>query len=256
MLELDRIESFFPEPLRRFKRNMLREYLQYKILETVFSSSYGRGLVFMGGTAIHVAHGLPRFSEDLDFDNRGLGEEDFRKLAAGVSGRLFLEGYAVETGTSFKGTFSADIKIAGILFKEGLSGHREEKILIKLDAEPQGYDYTPERVVINKFDVFAGISVVPAPVLLAQKYFAILARKRAMGRDFYDAIFLAGKTGPDYGYLKTRAGIPDKAALKEALLKRCSGLDLAILAGDVEPFVFTPGDAKKIALFTEHVKGW
>lgn len=255
MLELKQIESFFPEHLRHFKRNLLREYLQYKTLDAVFSSRYGRKLVFMGGTAIHIAHGLPRFSEDLDFDNRGLTKGDFSALIQIVAKKLTREGCAIETSSSFKGAFSADIKARGVLFETGLSGHREEKILIKLDAQPQKFQYTPERVVINKFDVFSGISVVPADILLAQKFYAILMRKRAMGRDFYDALFLAGKVKPDFAYLKERAGIKDKEELKFVLLERCAKLDFKLLARDVEQFLFSPADAKKVLLFTEYVKG-
>ena len=256
MLELRQIESFFPEYLRGFKRNLLREYLQYKILDAIFSSRYGQKLVFMGGTAIHIVHGLTRFSEDLDFDNRGLTRGDFRALTRDVAKRLTLEGYVIETGTSFKGAFSADIKVMDVLFAQGISGHREEKILIKLDAESQKFKYDPERVVINKFDVFTGIKVVPADILLAQKFYAILARPRAMGRDFYDAVFLAGRAKPDFAYLKERAGIADKEGLKSALLEHCAKLDFKLLAKDVTQFLFSSDDAKKVLLFPEYVKGW
>lgn len=256
MLELRQIESFFPEHLRHFKRNLLREYLQYKILDAVFASPYGQKLVFMGGTAIHIVHGLPRFSEDLDFDNRGLKQKDFSVLVQAVAKKLALEGYLPEASVSFKGAFSADIKVRRVLFEEGLSGHKEEKVLIKLDAEPQKFQYAPQRVIISKFDVFSGISVVPADILLAQKFYAILMRKRAMGRDFYDAIFLAGKAKPDFTYLKERAGIKDKRGLKIALLGHCAKLDFKLLARDVEQFLFSPADAKKVLLFTEYVQGW
>lgn len=255
MLELKQIESFFPEYLRHFKRNLLREYLQYKILEAVFGCRYGQKLAFMGGTAIHIVHGLPRFSEDLDFDNKGLAKDDFLALTKAVARKLALEGYVTEVANSFKGAFSADIKVKGVLFETGLSGHREEKILIKLDAEPQDFQYAPERVVINKFDVFSGINVVPADILLSQKLYAILMRPRAMGRDFYDALFLAGKTKPDFRYLKERAGIKDNEKLKSALLKRCAKLDFKLLAKDVEQFLFFPSDAKKVPLFPEFIKG-
>ena len=256
MFELRQIESFFPEYLRGFKRNLLREYLQYKILDAIFSSRYGQKLVFMGGTAIHIVHGLTRFSEDLDFDNRGLTRGDFRALTRDVAKRLTLEGYVIETVTSFKGAFSADIKVMDVLFAQGISGHREEKILIKLDAEPQKFKYAPERVVINKFDVFTGIKVVPADILLARKFYAILARPRAMGRVFYDAVFLSGKTNPDFAYLKERASIADKEGLKSTLLEHCAKLDFKLLAKDVEQFLFSPDDAKKVLLFLEYVKGW
>ncbi|MBI5606638.1 MAG: nucleotidyl transferase AbiEii/AbiGii toxin family protein, partial [Deltaproteobacteria bacterium] len=46
MLELSQIESWYPEPLRPFKKNLLREYLQYKILEIIFTSPYANSLAF------------------------------------------------------------------------------------------------------------------------------------------------------------------------------------------------------------------
>ena len=70
--------------------------------------------------------------------------------------------------------------------------------------------------------MLAGINVVPADILLAQKFYAILNRRRAVGRDFYDAMFLAGKTRPDFGYLKAKVKIADIPALKTALLDRCA----------------------------------
>ena len=256
MLELKQIASFFPENLRHLQRNLLREYLQYKILDAVFRNRHGQKLVFMGGTAIHVVHGLPRFSEDLDFDNRGLKPADFSAMVRDVAGKLVLEGYTIETDTSFKGAFSADIKFTGLLFMLGLSGHKEEKFLIKLDAEPQQFLFKPERAVISKFDVLAGIAVVPASVLLAQKYHAILTRKRAMGRDFFDAMFLAGKAKPDFGYLLARAGLADRQGLRAALLRRCAELDFKLLVRDLEPFLYKPTDAKQVLLFEEFVAGW
>ncbi|MEW6066956.1 MAG: nucleotidyl transferase AbiEii/AbiGii toxin family protein [Nitrospirota bacterium] len=91
MLDLKQIESFYPEYLRTFKRSLLQEYLQYKILETVFDSDYGKRLSFMGGTAVHIIHQNNRFSEDLDFDNLGLKENDFKQLSEIVQRRLYLE---------------------------------------------------------------------------------------------------------------------------------------------------------------------
>lgn len=255
MLELKQIEAFYPEHFRHFKRNILREYLQYKMLAVIFGGKFSSKLAFMGGTAIHIVHGAGRFSEDLDFDNRGLSRDDFGALTLSVARQLSLEGFSVESDVSFKGAFSADIKITGLLHEIGLSGHKEEKVLVKLDAEAQDFEYTPARMVINKFDVLAGISVVPEDILLSQKFYAILKRKRSMGRDFYDAMFLAGKTKPNFRYLKDKAGIADTDSLKNALLDHCVKLDFKQLAVDAAPLVFIPADAKKIELFLEFVRG-
>ncbi len=254
MLELREIESFYPEHLRPFKANILREYLQYKMLEAVYSSEFARQLIFMGGTAIHIAHGLPRFSEDLDFDNRGLDKNGFGALSAVVERKLKLEGYKTEITNSFGAAYRSYIKFADLLYDNRLSSHKSQKLLIQLDAEPRGYNYKPAQVVLNKFDIFTRIEIVPENILLSQKIYAIFARKRPMGRDFYDAIFLFGKAEPDFGYLKLKLGINNKSVLKDRLLKRCRKLNFKLLANDVEKFLFSPDDAKKVLLFTQFIE--
>ncbi len=253
MLDIKQIESFYPEHLRSFKKNLLREYLQYKILEIVFDSMLGEKLSFMGGTAARIVHGNTRFSEDLDFDNLGLNISEFEQLSGLVRKRLQLEGYKAETKNVFKGAYRCYIRISDILFENGISRHKDEKLLIQIDTEPQRYVYSPEKVIINKFDVFLRINVVPADLLLAQKIYAIFNRKRAMGRDFYDAVFLLGKTKPDLGYLQSKLKIKDMADLKVRLLTICSKLDFKALARDVEEFLFNPNDAKKVLFFYDYI---
>lgn len=255
MLDLKQIESFYPPQLRPFKRNLLREYLQYKILEVIFSSEFGQHLVFMGGTAIHIVHALPIFSEDLDFDNRGLDRKDFASLSTLVQKKLGLYGYSVEMKNSFRGAYRAYIRVTNVLYENKLSPHKEEKMLIQLDTEPQNFSYQQDRVILNKFDVFTRIDVVPVDVLLAQKICAIFTRRRPMGRDFYDVMFLFGKTRPNFHYLESKLEIRDLPSLKKRLLKRCEGLDFHLMVKDVKPFLFVPEDAERIELFCEYIEG-
>jgi len=184
MLNLKQIESFYPENLRIHKKNLLREYLQYVILDVIYSSEYGSRLVFMGGTAIHIIHGNRRFSEDLDFDNKGLSKEDFEGLSQNVLRKLELYGYSVEIENRYRGSFRCFVKFPGIFYQYDISSHPQEKLTIQIDSEPQDVDYKTERVILNKFDIFLRINAVPPDVLLAQKILAILNRPRAMGRDF------------------------------------------------------------------------
>jgi len=254
MISMDQIESFFPPPLRPFKRNILREYLQYKILEAVFAADEGRRLVFLGGTAIHIVHGNPRFSEDLDFDNRDLSMEAFAGLAAQVHRALSREGYTIELGMREQGPRRADFRFVGLLQSMGITGHREEKLLIHFDAQPQNFDYRPQQVIINKFDVFCRINIVPIDILLSQKIACILQRPRAIGRDFYDTVFLWGKTAPDPAYLAQKAGIRDEAQLFAELKARCRDLDLKRLAKDLEPYVNGPSESRKVILFRDFIE--
>ena len=48
MISMAQIEQYYPEYLRGFKRNLLREYLQYKILDIIFKSTLAGQLSFIG----------------------------------------------------------------------------------------------------------------------------------------------------------------------------------------------------------------
>ena len=255
MLDIKQIESSFPEDLRPYKRNLLREYLQYKILEIVFDSEFGAKLFFMGGTALHIIHSNTRFSEDLDFDNLGLDHKDFEQLTETIKKKLELEGCNVEIQNVMKGAYQSYIRIPDILFLNGLSRHREEKMLIQIDMEPQGVSYRPDKVILNKFDVFLRINVVSVDLMLSQKIFAIFDRRRPMGRDFYDVVFLFSMTKPNLGYLEAKVDIKGLKALKKKLLLRCKDLDFRQLARDVEPFLYHSKDSKKVLFFQDYIRG-
>lgn len=46
---------------------VVREEYEILLLKEIFESEFGSALVFKGGTALRLAYGSPRFSEDLDF---------------------------------------------------------------------------------------------------------------------------------------------------------------------------------------------
>ncbi len=255
MIDINQIESFYPPHVRYFKRNILREYLQYKILEILFDSRFSNEIVFMGGTAIRIIYDNSRFSEDLDFDNFSLTENDFRELCGLIVKKLNLFGYDVETKFTFRQAFHCHIGFINILNLLGLSGHKDEKIVIRLDTEPQKIKYTPDRKIINKFDIFTHINVVPVDILLSQKLLALLKRKRTMGRDLFDIVFLTAKTNPDFNYLGQKIGITDKTELKEKILIKCGTVNFKALLRDLEPFLINPEEKKRILLFKELIEG-
>jgi len=254
MISINQIEQYYPENLRGFKRNILREYLQYKILEIIFNSKLAPKLSFLGGTALRIVHENSRFSEDLDFDNFQLSEDDFLLLTKEIQTGLEMEGYHAEIRNVLKRAFRCYIKLPQVLFDNAMSDLQHEKILIQVDTEPHDFAYSPDKVFLNKFDVFTQIAVTPPDILLAQKFYALLSRKRAQGRDFYDVVFLLQKTKPNYDYLKQKMGLADSRALKEKVLDYLQGENLKELAKDVEPFLFQPSDSKKIILFADFIK--
>ncbi len=255
MLRLNEIKSFFPAELRGNSRFMLREYLQYRILEFIYSGPFATSLNFMGGTAMRIVHGNRRFSEDLDFDNRGLNEKQLTRIAEDIRRKFQLEGYETEIKLVMRGAWHAYIKFPGLLFDELLSEYRTEKVNIRLDAEPQLSQYQPDRFILNRFEVFSTILTVPLSLLMAQKCLAILTRPRKMGRDFFDLVFLMSKgIQPDFGYLTNLAGISDFGSLKVAILKECNLLDMHKLAKEVEPFLFDARDKQKVIQFPEYFR--
>ena len=254
MLDLKQIESFYPEQLKPFRKNLLREYLQYKILETIFESSSAEKLTFMGGTCIHIVHGNPRFSEDLDFDNPGIDRNDFKTLSQMVKRNLTLQGYTVEIKNIFADAFRAYLRFPGLLHAAGISGHWDEKLLIQIDTEPQEFEYKQDKFILNKFDVFSRINVVPVDILAAQKICCIFSSRRPMGRDFFDAIFLLGKTDVNFDYLTQKLSIRNPAELREKLLWRCAQLDLSRLVKDLEPFVYSKRDLNRVLMFSDFVQ--
>jgi predicted nucleotidyltransferase component of viral defense system len=255
MMSLSEIERFYPENLRVFKRFIIREYLQYKILSIIYNSEYASKLIFLGGTCLRIVLGNNRFSEDLDFDNSGLNENDFDNLAAIIRKELEKQGYAVEINNVFKGAFHCIIRFPGLLFEEGLSRFKEEKILIQLDSEPQHFSFVPGEYLLNRFDVFTEIKVTPSDILLAQKFFAIYNRKRNKGRDFFDVGFLLSlNIKPNYDYLNLKMNVENEKKLKEKILEKCKNMNMEEMAKDVAPFLFYEKDIKRVLLFPQLLK--
>ena len=255
MLSLQQIQAQYPDNLRPFSRFILREYLQHKLLQLIYDSEFANRLQFLGGTCLRIVHGNSRFSEDLDFDNTGITEEDFDALSKVIRRGLELEGYQTEMKLVLKGAYHCHIRFPQLLFREGLSGYQEEKILIQLDTEPQHFLFKPEPFLLNRFDLFTQINTTPTDLLLAQKFYAILNRTRNKGRDFYDAVFLLGRQViPNYAYLSAKTGIENAAQLRDRLIEHCQTLDMQLMADDVRPFLFAPSEDRKVLLFPTYIQ--
>jgi len=253
MLSLSEIRKYYPENLHIFKNFMLREYLQYKILELIFDSKYADKLSFLGGTCLRIVHNNTRFSEDLDFDNFNLSETDFETIAGIIKKQLSRQGYEIEIKNVYKGAYHCYIKFPKLLFNEGLSGHKEEKILIQLDTEAQHFEYKPKKIILNKFDVFTSINATPKDILLAQKFYALINRKRKKGRDFFDIIFLMKTSRPNFAYLQQKINIKNETELKTRVLEEIKEINLTEISRDVQPFLFNDSDMKQIVLFREYI---
>jgi predicted nucleotidyltransferase component of viral defense system len=251
MLDMQSILNEVPKNERPFIRNVLREYLQHQILDIIYRTKEGEKLVFMGGTALRIVYRNIRFSEDLDFDNRGLNESDFGRLSGKIKTELEKEGYEIEIRNVFKGAYHCHIKFPGLLYEQGLTPLSQEKILIQLDAQDQEYEYEPKKFLMNRFSYFRYILTVPVNTLLSQKICALLGRKRSKGRDFFDVTFLFSKTEPDYDYLSQKAGITNLNELKKVLLRKTNESDMKYFADDVKPFLINQQQKDRVLFFKD-----
>ncbi|MBK6932564.1 MAG: nucleotidyl transferase AbiEii/AbiGii toxin family protein [Saprospirales bacterium] len=252
MMNLEQIATQFPPHLSPQKQAMLREYLQCVIVEILFESPFATKFSFLGDTCLRLVHGNTRFSEDLDFDNFGLTDSDFDAVAAHVQKGLEKQGYRVEVSNVHRGAYRCKIRFPGLLFDQGLSGHREEKILIQLDSESQGYAFQPQTFVLARFGLFTRLIVTPPELLLAQKLHILSNRPRAKGRDYFDVVFLFSQNHlPDYGYLEAKMSVGTPERLRTAIFKLLDQVDLNALAADVRPFLFNPDDDRRVRYFRE-----
>jgi predicted nucleotidyltransferase component of viral defense system len=225
-----------------------------KTLQYIYGTIHGADLVFMGGTAVHLFMGSPRFSEDLDFDNRGVSASGFRTLVDDVAHRFALEGVACDVVVKEHQGITAVLRFTDMLRRWSLTGHRDSVLRIKVDTQPQNFNVVPDRRILSRLDVFVPVPLTPVPVLLAQKFTALLDRPRTMGRDIYDISWLLGQAKPDYAYLEAKAGIPDAAHLRQIVLDKLATLDMAALRTDVLPFLPSPGEADRITLFADFIR--
>lgn len=254
MMSLADIRSYYPAFLQSRGEFLLREYLQYKLLELLFQSDYALKFSFLGGTCLRIVHNNQRFSEDLDFDQFDLTARDFEQVAEIIKKGLEKQGFDVEMRNVIRGAYHCYIRFPGLLYETGLSGHKEAKILINLDTEPQGFPFEPGTFFLNRFDVFASIRVTPPDLLLSQKIAAILGRRKPKGRDFFDVLFLLGKTKPNHSYLEQKLGCSKPEDVKEILLEACKQIDFREMATDVQPFLFNPEDTRRILQFTAYIQ--
>ncbi|WP_073168884.1 nucleotidyl transferase AbiEii/AbiGii toxin family protein [Tangfeifania diversioriginum] len=250
MMQLELIKNFFHPGIREnasFQKYMLKEYIQLLILDFLSSTQFIEKIAFIGGTYLRLVKGIDRFSEDLDFDCKDSSKEEFTEMTDAVITFLKRDGLRVEVRDRENKKLTAfrrNIYFPELLFELGLSGHREERFLIKIESEDQQMPYKPEVVNIKGCGLYFPFPVPPDSVICSMKISAMLSRQK--GRDFYDVMFLLAQTQPDYSFLAEKLNIHNLEDLKNEVFKILETVELDKKKRDFEHLLFTKRSSERI----------
>jgi len=259
MLTFEEIKRNFPDTINIEKnsRDMIKEALQYKALDVIFNSKYSNYLIFIGGTSLRFFHGIKRFSEDMDFDvspGKKYKLEDHDALLELLCNEFQKEGYEVECSSMVtkNNVITGKLIFPGLEHRLKTTTNSNTKTILKIEAQPQGYSYDPDKNLINKFGAFSMINVMPVDMLFATKLFTAIERKK--GRDFYDIIELSSFAKAHEGFLKYRAerkGYKYKSPndIKVLIQENIKDVDWKEKIHEIGLFLFDKQDIKKVELF-------
>lgn len=235
------------------KLNAMREYLQAYTLRVMHDEGVFRSVAFLGGTALRFLHGLPRFSEDLDFSLTQKPQVKFEALLKKIMSELAAAGYDTTLSYNDKKTVnSAFVKFSGLLFEAGISPLKSQKFSIKIEIDnkpPEGAIL--ETQLVNKYFPISFLSY-DTKSLFAGKLHALLSRKYAKGKDYFDLGWYLSKwkgIEPNFVLLENALeqtgwskDIPGKDSWRNFIYKVVENTDWKKVRQDVESFLENPSD--------------
>lgn len=259
MIALHEIIRQYPTEFQKpeFYDPMVKEYLHHHMLKLLFTNKFSDKIVFIGGTALRYFYDLKRFSEDLDLDCFDFSRSQFTLMTDNLLKEIQALGIDViiedkEKYENLK-AFRRVFVFPELKYQMGLSQQREAKFFIKVEAEPQHYDYLPDIKTINAFGVTTPVRIMPLGILFSSKISAAINRKK--DRDFYDVAHLINFAVPDFGYLGQKCHIDTPERLKEALLGAASERKLNTRkVYDCEHMLFRKEDLGLIRSFTDYIE--
>lgn len=172
-------------------RNLVREYLQARILQAMQPAGAMASLAFQGGTCLRFLHALPRYSEDLDFALEQHRERyDLASYLRAVQNELAAEHYRVELRyREHRTVHSGLVRFAGLLHEVGLSPHASEVLAVKVEVDTQPPQGAGTDVSVVRRHALLRLRHHDQATLLAGKLHAVLQRGYTKGRDLYDLIW-------------------------------------------------------------------
>lgn len=240
--------------------NILKEELQYPVLDFVYNNPKYSHLIMYGGTLLRICYKLPRMSEDLDFQSNQ--KFDFKKFQEDIS-LFFKKNYAIGIELKLKtekltGTNTALINFPNIMESTGIKGNNlwtTLKIRFDVNFFPQASNFSTEMIPVNKDHYAFSIKTYPLSTLMASKIGAVLLRGQrtieteicdCKPRDIYDLMwYMQQKIIPHLDFLRTvcqamQKTIETKTVLDvfDELMQKIEKLDDRSFGNDLKPFFY------------------
>jgi len=246
-----------------------KEIIQEIALYALWRADFFKVAAFQGGTSLRILHGLPRFSEDLDFmlkeADPAFNWTDYLKPLLACLEEYGLQSEVLPKGKMDKRVRRAVIKDNSISNQLKLSFYRQhqgQKINIKLEIDvappaASGYEYR-----YLDFPLDHEVCHQDLPSNFALKIHALLCRGFLKGRDWYDFNwYTKQKITPNLLHLQNALVqfgpwqdddtlSVDLPWLKKTLTDKIKTIDWKAAASDVERFL-KPADQQSLQLWSE-----
>lgn len=246
----------------------LKEMLQELALYALWRGGFFEMAAFQGGTSLRILHGLPRFSEDLDFillkpDPAFQWSHYFESLTA------VLEQFGVRCELTDRSRMDRAVRQA--MLKDDSIGRQLElsffdannarKLRVKLEIDTNPPAGTNASWHYLDFPVDFEVCAQDLPSNYALKLHALLCRPYLKGRDWFDfAWYTKQKTRPNLQHLANAlnqagpwqdqiVGV-DVPWLAAALSAKIDTINWPLAAQDVAPFL-PPAEQASLALWSK-----
>lgn len=252
--QFDQILEFaktYQLPLTK-KRAILREYLQSKLLEKLYAHAVSAKVFFVGGTSLRLLRGLPRFSEDLDFDVLGTTSVPINQLVEATLQSLRHENIAIDfyQNRTVRRAYY-EFRFTHLLADLGLSSNQQEKLMIKFDFEYFWQGLRHETVLFQRYGFLAQVVTASLNQLLTQKVYAYIHRKQTQPRDMYDIVWLTSH-GATMDHVFMQANSIPAGIIKQAMKKfEHEKGKSEIYKRRLRPYLIEEEDVAKIEFFPD-----
>lgn len=172
---------------------VVREEYELLFLRDLFGSKFGKSLVFKGGTALRLAYGSPRFSDDLDFSIIGeITPEEFIRAIKRIGARY--PNVKVVDVRKKKNTLFALFKITEDFLPLPFS------LKTEVSTRVVGWERDKDYVVKSFSSPATSVVVIgqTATLLRIKKDKEQALKSRKKGRDLYDLWYLSARLNQEF----------------------------------------------------------